>query len=97
MLILASGINRVCEKKIAKLVGEDIERATPNIVKSATGFTIGGVPPFGHQSAIQHIFFDETLLSFDQVWAAAGTPNAVFDIVPTALVKMTKSKVISLN
>jgi len=96
VLILASGPNRVNEKTISKHLGEDIVKADATQTKRITGFAIGGIPPIGHQSPIDHVFIDEDLLKFDIVWAAAGTPNAVFNINSKDLVAITKAKIISI-
>lgn len=79
VLVLASGPNRVNEKTISRLVGDKIFKADADFVKEVTGFTIGGVPPLGHKQELK-LFVDEDLLAFDEIWAAAGTPNAVFRI-----------------
>jgi prolyl-tRNA editing enzyme YbaK/EbsC (Cys-tRNA(Pro) deacylase) len=92
VLVLTSGANRVDEKRISQYAGERIGRAEPEFVRSATGFAIGGVPPAGHAQAME-TYLDEDLLQYDTVWAAAGTPNAVFELTPGELVKMTGGKV----
>ncbi|MCK9923468.1 YbaK/EbsC family protein [Frankia sp. AgPm24] len=79
VMVLASGTNRVDETKIAAVLGRDIARADAAYVKRTTGFSIGGVPPLGHKQTML-LFVDEDLLQYDEVWAAAGTPNAVFRI-----------------
>lgn len=96
VLVVASGANRVNEKKIASLVGEPIERATPEFVREQTGYAIGGVPPLGHTNAIQ-TFIDEDLLTFEQIWAAAGTPHALFQLTPTSLSEMTAGEVVNIK
>lgn len=79
VIVLASGPNRVNEKTIGALVGGEISKADADFVKRRTGYAIGGVPPLGHTDPVT-VFVDEDLLAFDEVWAAAGTPNAVFKI-----------------
>ncbi|MCM3885835.1 YbaK/EbsC family protein [Frankia sp. R82] len=79
VMVLASGPNRVDEAKIAAVLGSEIGRANAAYVKRTTGFPIGGVPPLGHREPML-LFVDEDLLQYDEVWAAAGTPNAVFRI-----------------
>lgn len=96
ILVLASGINRVNEKTIEKIVGEKIVKADADFAKEVTGFTIGGVPPMGHKQIIDTII-DEDLLIFDELWAAAGTPYAVFKIFSKDLVALTSGKVISIK
>jgi prolyl-tRNA editing enzyme YbaK/EbsC (Cys-tRNA(Pro) deacylase) len=88
VLVIASGSNRVDEKKVKSLVGEGIERAGADFVRSATGFVIGGVPPVGHATPLTTLI-DEDLLQYGQIWAAAGHPNAVFPLTPAELVAMT--------
>jgi prolyl-tRNA editing enzyme YbaK/EbsC (Cys-tRNA(Pro) deacylase) len=87
VLALTSGSNRVDERKLAALAGAGIvRRASPEEAREATGFTVGGTPPFGFPEPVR-TFVDETLLTFDQVWAAAGTPDSVFPIAPAELVR----------
>jgi Cys-tRNA(Pro) deacylase len=89
-ICLVSGANQLDERKLAALAGvsrKQVQRADADAVKAATGFTIGGVPPFGHISPLP-IYLDEDLLQFDMVWAAAGTPFAVFAITPQALTQI---------
>ena len=88
VLVVASGDNRVSETKIAALLGSEVGRADANFVRSATGFVIGGVSPLGHAGPVR-IFLDEDLQRFETVWAAAGTPHAVFPISPAALRQIT--------
>jgi Cys-tRNA(Pro) deacylase len=84
VLVIASGANRVDEKKIAALLGEKITRADPDFAREATGFVIGGIPPFGHVQPIS-TFLDADLFQYENIWAAAGTPNAVFELTPSQL------------
>jgi prolyl-tRNA editing enzyme YbaK/EbsC (Cys-tRNA(Pro) deacylase) len=79
VLVVTSGANRVDEKKIRALLGEKIERASPDFVKEKTGFEVGGVPPLAHSSPCV-VFLDEDLRAYPTLWAAGGTPNAVFEI-----------------
>jgi prolyl-tRNA editing enzyme YbaK/EbsC (Cys-tRNA(Pro) deacylase) len=94
-LILASGPNRVNEATFGVLVGESIQRATPDFVRDCTGFSIGGVPPLGHPARLA-TWMDEALLRFETVWAAAGTPESVFAIAPNELAQATVATVIKL-
>ncbi|HUQ95344.1 MAG TPA: YbaK/EbsC family protein [Bryobacteraceae bacterium] len=96
VLVVASGANRVNESVLADLVGESIEKATPDFVREATGYAIGGVPPIGHAQTL-NTWFDDALLDFDLVWAAAGTPFNVFAIEPTELIRITGGKSIRLE
>ena len=88
VLVVTSGVNRVDEKKVGGLLGEKIGRADADFVRERTGFAIGGVPPVGH-SEPPVVLVDEDLLGYDEIWAAAGTPNAVFRLTPQDLVAMT--------
>jgi len=88
LLVLASGANRVDEAAIGALVGEAVERGTPDFVREASGFAIGGVPPVGHATPPLTLI-DEDLLAHGEVWAAAGTPNAVFRLEPRQLPRLT--------
>jgi Cys-tRNA(Pro) deacylase len=96
VLVVASGVNRVNEKKLGELVGEKLEKPDADFVRQQTGFVIGGVPPLGHSQPMI-TFVDEDLLQYGQIWAAAGTPNAVFQLTPDDLVKMTNGQVISIH
>ncbi len=88
VLVIASGANRVDEDKIGRLIGEKIGRADAAFVREKTGFAIGGVPPLGHAEPPLALI-DEDLLAFSEIWAAAGTPNAVFRLAPGDLAAMT--------
>jgi prolyl-tRNA editing enzyme YbaK/EbsC (Cys-tRNA(Pro) deacylase) len=79
VIVLASGPNRVDEERVAAALGHPIAKADAAFVRRVTGFAIGGVPPLGHKEQAA-VFVDEDLLEFDEVWAAAGTPHAVFRI-----------------
>jgi prolyl-tRNA editing enzyme YbaK/EbsC (Cys-tRNA(Pro) deacylase) len=84
ILVITSGANRVDESAVEERVGEPIGRAEAEFVRQATGFAIGGVPPLGHPRPVT-TFFDEDLLQYPRIWAAAGTPNALFEIDPAEL------------
>ncbi len=88
VLAIASGANRVDEEKLAALVGGTICRADADFVKQNTGFSIGGVPPVGHKLAPE-VVLDADLRIFDEIWAAGGTPNAVFKLTPVQLKQLT--------
>lgn len=96
ILVIASGVNRVKEQKIEALVGERIEKADADFVQEQTGFVIGGVPPVGHAKAFD-VFIDDDLLLHDEIWAAAGTPFAVFRLTPDDLVRMTGGEAIDIK
>ena len=87
VVALVSGSNRLDEQKLAAAAGgAKAKRVDADAARAATGFPIGGVPPFGHREPLR-VFVDPDLLAFDQVWAAAGTWNDVFPITPRALVE----------
>jgi prolyl-tRNA editing enzyme YbaK/EbsC (Cys-tRNA(Pro) deacylase) len=96
ILILASGPNRVNEKRIAEYAGEPIVKPDADFVRSVTGFVIGGVPPIGHAEKME-TYLDEDFLQYPTIWAAAGTPNAIFELKAEDLQKMTGGKVVSIK
>ena len=96
VLVIASGPNRVNEKKVSRIICEPLAKADADFVRESTGFSIGGVPPVGHRKPLK-TFIDEDLLKFKEIWAAAGTPNAVFKLTPEELKKITHGQVISVK
>ena len=94
--MLTSGANRVNEKRVKAYAGEKIVRADANFVREMTGYAIGGVPPIAHARQME-TYLDEDLLQYDVIWAAAGTPNAVFALTPEDLRKMTGGTVVKIN
>ncbi len=96
LLIIASGPNRIDEKKIRKIVGQKLEKADADFVLESTGFAIGGIPPIGHKKAIKTLI-DEDLLKHEEIWAAAGTPNAVFKLTPAALLSITDGTLVAVK
>jgi len=96
ILVIASGSNRVNEKRVGELISEPLGKADADFVRQKTGFVIGGVPPVGHAEKLE-VFIDEDLLSYSEIWAAAGTPNAVFRLTPSDLVRMTEGRVIEIK
>ena len=96
LLVVASGSNRVNEQRLSELAGEPIEKADADFVRQQTGFVVGGVPPLGHTKQLE-IFIDEDLLQYEQLWAAAGTPHAVFQLSPSELKAMTGGRVVSIT
>ena len=96
ILVIASGPNRVNEKLIEALVGEAIAKADADFVRQRTGFVIGGVPPVGHIENLE-TFLDQDLLQYQEIWAAAGTPHAVFRLTPGDLLRMTSGIVIRVT
>ena len=97
VVVLCSGADRVDEAKLtAALRATGIRRATADEAKAATGFAIGGVPPFAHPSGLR-VIVDDGLLAFDTVWAAAGLPDAVFPIAPADLVRLASAVVADVS
>jgi prolyl-tRNA editing enzyme YbaK/EbsC (Cys-tRNA(Pro) deacylase) len=92
ILVLTSGINRVDEARISAYADESISRADPDFVRAVTGFAIGGVPPVPHIQQME-TYLDEDLMQYETIWAAAGTPNSVFELTPAALKAMTGGRV----
>jgi prolyl-tRNA editing enzyme YbaK/EbsC (Cys-tRNA(Pro) deacylase) len=88
LLVLTSGPNRVDTRKVGALLGQAITRPNADQVRQLTGFAVGGVPPVGHTHPITTLV-DRDLLQYEQVWAAAGTPNTVFAIQPQDLLRIT--------
>ncbi len=91
VLVVTSGDRRVDERKVTALVGA-IGRADAEFVKASTGFTIGGVSPVGHANK-PVMLVDRDLFRFDEIWAAAGHPNGVFRLSPSALTQLTSAPV----
>jgi prolyl-tRNA editing enzyme YbaK/EbsC (Cys-tRNA(Pro) deacylase) len=97
VLAYVSGKNQLAEKKLAAAAGgTKCARVDADVVREATGFPIGGVPPFGHATTLR-VFIDPDLLEYDEVWAAAGTWNDVFAIVPADLVRASGGTVSDLK
>jgi len=88
VLVVTSGTNRVDVTKVAQIVGSPISRPDAKTVKILTGYSIGGVPPFAHATEPTTLL-DADLMDFDEIWAAAGTPNAVFRLTPAQLLMLT--------
>jgi prolyl-tRNA editing enzyme YbaK/EbsC (Cys-tRNA(Pro) deacylase) len=96
ILVLTSGANWVDEKKISDYAHEAIKRADPDFVRAMTGFAIGGVPPLGHSHPLE-TYIDEDLMQYTSLWAAAGTPNAVFELSSSHLARITLGKVVRVK
>jgi prolyl-tRNA editing enzyme YbaK/EbsC (Cys-tRNA(Pro) deacylase) len=97
VMALMSGRNRLDEARLAAaLGGSEVGRTDAAGVRDATGYAIGGVPPFGHPSPLPTAI-DEDLLDYDEVWAAAGTPRDVFAVAPPELVRLTGGTVTTLR
>ncbi len=96
VLVLTSGSNRVNEARVSEELGESLGLASADFVRETTGFAIGGVPPVGHPSSIS-TFIDEDLMRYEFIWAAAGTPRAIFKLTPDELVRITAGKIITVT
>ena len=96
ILVLTSGPNRVDEKRISEYAGEPIGKADADFVRAVTGFAIGGVPPLGHVEPME-TYLDEDFLQFPTIWAAAGTPKAIFELKTEDLQKMTNGKIVTVK
>ena len=96
ILVLTSGVNRVDEKRIREYAGEAISRPDADFVRAVTGFAIGGVPPVGHAQKME-TYIDEDFLQYPTIWAAAGTPNAIFELKTEDLQEMTDGKVVMVK
>jgi prolyl-tRNA editing enzyme YbaK/EbsC (Cys-tRNA(Pro) deacylase) len=96
ILVLASGQNRVDERRLEKLIEEPLGKADADFVRQHTGFVIGGVPPVAHLEKLE-TYIDEDLMMHQELWAAAGTPHAVFRLTPRDLVKMTSGSVVRIK
>ena len=96
ILILASGINRVNEKSVEAALGQQIAKADADFVREMTGFAIGGVPPIGHKNDILTLV-DSDLINYEELWAAAGTPNSVFSLKSNQLLDLTNGKLLDIK
>ena len=96
ILVVASGVNRVDEKRLGRTIGEKVQKPDADFVREVTGFSIGGVPPVGLAQPLETII-DEDLLQYDVVWAAAGNPKAVFSLDPRDLASMTGGRVMRIK
>ena len=96
ILVIASGANQVNEIRIGMYLKEAVVKAPAALVRQATGFAIGGVPPLGHATALQ-TFIDQDLVKHAEIWAAAGTPNALFKLASADLVKMSAGLVVKVT
>ncbi len=96
ILVLTSGPNRVNEKQISDYAGEPIGKADADFVRAVTGFAIGGVPPIGHAQKME-TYLDEDFAKYQTIWAAAGTPNAIFELKTNDLQLMTSGRVVKVT
>ncbi|MCL6640220.1 MAG: YbaK/EbsC family protein [Candidatus Rokubacteria bacterium] len=96
VLVITSGANTVNEFRIGMYLKEALVKAPAAFVREVTGFAIGGVPPLGHARLLE-TFIDEDLMQYSEIWAAAGTPHALFRLVPADLVRMTGGRVVKVT
>jgi prolyl-tRNA editing enzyme YbaK/EbsC (Cys-tRNA(Pro) deacylase) len=96
VLAIVSGANRVDEGRLGEFIGEPVAKADADYVRQRTGYAIGGVPPVGHVEPMAYLI-DEDLLQYDAIWAAAGTPRAVFRLTPGDLQQITGGRVVSVK
>jgi prolyl-tRNA editing enzyme YbaK/EbsC (Cys-tRNA(Pro) deacylase) len=96
VVALVSGANRLDERRLSAVAGEPVLKADAETARSATGYAIGGVPPFGHATDVP-VFMDRDLLVHEVVWAAAGRPDSVFEIAPGLLRDLSRATVVDLK
>src|SRR5712664_3604315 len=96
VVALVSGANRLDESRLAAAAGDPVKKADAEVARSATGYSIGGVPPFGHATDMP-VFMDRDLLGHPVVWAAAGRPDSVFEIDPNRLRELSQATVADLK
>jgi prolyl-tRNA editing enzyme YbaK/EbsC (Cys-tRNA(Pro) deacylase) len=96
VLVLASGSNRVNEKTVEQHLGEPLDKPNADFVRAKTGYAIGGIPPIGHTEPLK-TFIDEDLFQYEELWAAGGTPHAVFKVKADELEQMTEGTRISIK
>lgn len=96
LMVIASGANRVDEARVGRLAGGTLRRADPETARQATGYTIGGIPPFGHQTALP-IYIDRDLQQYPLVYAAAGVPECVFPLTPAELIRASGGTVVDVK
>lgn len=96
ILVIASGANQVNEFRIGMYLKEPVEKAPAPLVHRATGFAVGGIPPLGHATTLE-TFIDQDLMKHQEIWAAGGTPNALFKLSPADLKTMTGGQVVKVT
>jgi prolyl-tRNA editing enzyme YbaK/EbsC (Cys-tRNA(Pro) deacylase) len=96
VVALVSGANRLDERRLGAMAGEPVTKADAETARAATGYAIGGVPPFGHATEVR-VFMDRDLLGYGVVWAAAGRPDSVFEIEPERLRELSNARVVDLK
>jgi prolyl-tRNA editing enzyme YbaK/EbsC (Cys-tRNA(Pro) deacylase) len=95
VLVIASGADRVDERSLAEVIGEPVGKPDAEFVRARTGFGIGGVPPVGHSEPLRTLI-EERLLAYEPIWAAAGTPHAVFPLSAAELLQVTGGEVVAV-
>lgn len=88
VIALVGGANRLDPERLRAVAGGPVERAGAELVREATGYSIGGIPPFGHATELP-VYVDRDLLAHQEIWAAAGTPDTVFPITPMRLLELS--------
>jgi prolyl-tRNA editing enzyme YbaK/EbsC (Cys-tRNA(Pro) deacylase) len=96
VLVIVSGVNRVDEERLGELIAEPVAKADADYVRQRSGYAIGGVPPIAHVEPLACLI-DEDLFQYDAIWAAAGTPRAVFRLTPGDLQRITGARVVSVK
>jgi len=96
ILVITSGANRVNEAALARVIGEPILKADADFVRVNSGYAIGGVPPVGHPQPLA-VFIDQDLMKYPCIWAAGGSPQAVFHLTPQELQRITDGRVIGVK
>lgn len=96
ILALVSGANRVHEKRLGRQLGGSLAKADAEFVREVSGFAIGGVPPVGHKTPMRTVI-DEDLMQYEVIWAAAGTPNAIFRLTPADLVRLSGGTLLNVK
>ena len=96
ILVLVSGRNHADERRLRALTGRAVRRADADLVRAATSFAIGGVPPVGHPQSLRTLV-DRDLLGYERLIAAAGTPHAVFPVTPAELLRVTNGEVVDIK
>lgn len=96
VLVIVSGNHRISLPRLAGHLGQAVKRADADTVRSLTGFPIGGVSPVGHPTAVR-VLIERGLLDHPEIWAAAGTPHAVFRTDPEELVRITAGEIVDVR
>lgn len=95
VLVVASGADRIDEARLGAVIGEPVSKATAAEVRAATGYAIGGVPPFGHATPLT-VLVEANLARLRDIWVAAGTPRTVFSITTEALIRIAGARVVAV-